>query len=355
MAVYRPIGFSPSIGETRNMLVAQTFTAIASSKITHYQLKIYNNSTGNILYNSSKIALSTVLYYGEVLEHTVPITAGMASIRELKWTLQVWNELETLDSLQLKEIYFKNYTPPTISLTFPSVITSQSYNFSGTYSQTQGVDVQKYKYTLYTANEKFILSSDWIYNGSLKYTVSGFVDSTAYKILLEVYDLNNVYTATEKILFSVDYASPTVSFQPTITNLPNESAIELELTGVYSIEGESTGTINYESLGSDIHLAMNSSSAVSWENINIQETFTMTFKWLYPSNSFSGKIFKLNNTLSGGNHYYEVGYLDGKFYYNISGVTQYSSTISLNSDYVYVIIITQLGMKIFRLIEGEGL
>lgn len=339
MAIYRPILFSPSIGETMDMTEPQIFSAVLTSKVTDYQLRIYDNDNGDLVYDSTKTALTEALYSDEVLAHTVPITVAIDEVRELKWTLQIWNGLESLASNQLREIYFKNYETPTISLSVPSIIESQKYEFIGIYNHEQDLPPLSYRYILYSSTNDIIEESEWIYKESLKYTFEDFLNLTSYKIKIEVYDINNIFIESSVYTFGITYESPSVTFTPFVENLEDESCINVKWSGAYAIEGDSTGTLSYVedylSTG-NFGLKLENGSDVVWDNVNISDSYTYTFLWSTDKADFSGPISRIENSDTG--HFYEIGLEGSKFYRNVDNIITYTSEdYPLASVYVYLI------------------
>ena len=345
-SIYRAFGLEPN-KSARNMLTEQTFTATAQSQISDYKVRIYRISDNTLLYEGSKISLVTPLYATQELVGTVPITGALATERDIKWTLEVWNGA---DSALSKETPFTNYEPPLISLVIPPTITEQSYQFVGLYSQNQGIQVARFRYTLYDATQKVIEQTDWIPNTSLIHTFSNFLDGSVYYARCELYDEQGQYADTSLMEFAVDYDEPSVSFVPTVENIKNSAAIAIKWIGAYVLEGVLVGTAyfveNFLYFGNN-GININSGSSAYWENVNIEEEFTTSMWWQPNSSSFDGVIFKQESTESG--EIIEVGYSQtmGSFYReNLEG-TDYVLPIPINATYAYLLILvgTQLTVK----------
>jgi len=337
LAIYRTINHSPNTGETLDMSLVQVFKATATSKITDYQLVIYDNSTNTLLYDSTKISLSTVIYGGDVIQHEVPITSEILEVRDLKWTMQVWNGSETLDSTLLRETYFKNYGAPTISLSVNESQTSQKIDFVAIWSHPQDIEPLRYKYTLYDTDMNELDNSDWVYSESLAYSFEGFLNNTYYNVKVEAYDKNNIYTVSSISNFLVSYPQPTLTFEPFVETLPDESCNKISWGGAYSIEGTLTGTSEYlqnyfatENYG----IRINELSNVAWNDLEMTEEYTVSFIWTPETVGFSGAILKLENTTSG--HYYEIGFENNKFYRNVNGEKIYTTDYILKVSYAYI-------------------
>lgn len=344
--VYRPIGLSPN-QETRDMLLEQIFTAIVQSTTTDYQLRIYNLATNALLYDSTKITLGTTLFATETISITVPITGALATVRELKWTLEVWN---SSDSVVSRETPFTNYEAPTASLSsVPATITEQSYEFIIAYNQNQGIEPESYILNLYDSSQNLIDTSNVIYNSSLKFTFENFVDGTVYFVRGLVVDQNELEADTGFVQFTVDYTEPSVNFTPTVENLPNSAGIEITWVGAYILEGVATGTINYVDdflyVGNK-GLEVTSGSNVEWEGVNIEAQYTASL-WHNPNDGlFDGDIIEFQNTDT--SDFIKIGYdnSENKFYRNQNGIFEYTVDFVFNETNAYLIIFTATTIEI---------
>ena len=319
-----------------DMSVNQTFTAVMQGvKVTDYQLKIYNNDTGALLYDSTKLTLNPVLYNNQTLLHTVPANS-VGTVRNLKWTLSIWNGSETVTS---REKFFNNYSKPTLSLS-PATINTQTYTFIATYSQAQNIPPKQFKYTLFNSNQSEISNSDWQFNGSVVWTFDGFISGNIYYVRIETYDIYNVYTVSGDVEFNVSYTQPSALLAPTVENLYEDSGIKIVFSGVFDNVGSSAGTIAYVD---DYHnptgkaLSLASGATAMWNNLKIQDVFTDIFAWKPPATNFTGRIKRIENTSTG--KYFEIGYDGNKFYYNINGIIQYTIPIVLDTNKWYLMIV----------------
>lgn len=114
-------------------------------------------------------------------------------------------------------IQFWCYTTPTISFTnIPenNVIPSPSYNFSFTYNQVEGEELNGYILNLYNAEQVQISSSGEMYTEEGTppytgfYTFSGFSDSTTYYIEVVGTTAGNTTVTTGLVEFTVRYVQP---------------------------------------------------------------------------------------------------------------------------------------------------
>ena len=263
-----------------DMSVEQVFTATVSGDlITDYQLIIYNNDTSAVLYDTGVITLATALLNAETLSVTIP-AASVTNNQELKWSLQTWDDTDTVDTLE--EIFFFGYAEPTLTQVVPATITTQEYEFSATWAQSDGLRPKKYQVYIYDEDGELSQDSGMIENGGLVQTFSGFRDTYTYQIKFEAYDeFNRVATSTIET-FIVDYAEPNVNITPTTIANEETGSIDILLGNPAVIPGTITGTVTYETnvlYPGDVWISLTGLDGVSWD-VDVPSTFTVesTFK-----------------------------------------------------------------------------
>jgi len=249
--IYITTDMSPK-NEARNMSVDQVFSCkINGTSCTDYQLEVYNNKTGAIIYDSGMIHLATPLYDKAMLYHTIP--AGRVALGlDCKWIITVSEIIGGKEQYATcGEIFFKSMGSPVVSLTVPATITSQSYTPIATYSHPQNVAVKKFKYFLYDNTDYLLAESDYIYSGSIKYTFDGLLHGNTYKIKCTVVDQNDATVSTTLQSFSVAYSQPNVDIVPLREILSEKSAAKITWGKVVQIAGTTTGAIEYTRLSNN--------------------------------------------------------------------------------------------------------
>ena len=333
--VYRPIGLEPN-NETRDMTEAQIFTGVVQNTTTDYQVRIYDLSDNTLLYDSGKVTDS--YYATETLSVTIPITPAIATVRELKWTLEIFNGA---DSVLSREIPFTNYEPPTVNLSStPATITEQSYEFEITYSHPQSIEPISYEIELYDSTDELIRTSGVINNASLRYTFENFLDNTVYKVKGYVTDANNIEVETSLTQFAVDYLEPSLTFSPTVENKPEVGGIEIKWGGAYSITGSATGDYRYiENFVEEDNygVQLDSGAYIRWEDVDIGDDNVTMILFQPNTASFDGDIVKYTNTDT--NVYLSLGYdySQTKFYREQGGIRQYTEDFELGTSSVYLL------------------
>lgn len=333
------------------MTVPQTFTAtLQGSKITDYRVIIRKNSDNTILHDSTKITLPTAKFNGDILEYEVPVEVAFSGVREMKWTIETWNDA---DSALSRERFFRNYEPFTVSITaLPNPIAEQSYTFTVDYLHPQSIDAERYRFTLYNIAGVVLDSPDWILNGSLRYTFDNFISGQQYAIECEVVDFNGVSKTTERVGFTVTYAEPNVIFTPTAENLPDKAGVQLNWSGAYSLEGVPTGTFNYTDdfiYDGNIGVNLDSGAEIQWDEVNIQEDFTTMF-WFNPTaDPYSGDLFEVSNSET--SDFLRISYDGTRFVKQSATQTQATIPYEVLTSKVYLILFSNsvIAIKEFAL------
>jgi hypothetical protein len=325
------------------MSIAQDFSVIVQSTTTHYRIKIYNVLNNALLYDSTKITLSTILYATEELIMEIPITASLAGNSSLKYTVEVWNGANSAIS---REIPFFNLSSPTLDLVVPPIVDSQFFEFQATLTQSQGVEASRFKYTLLDENEEELDNSGWVYNSSLRHTFSNFLDDTIYNVKCECYDAFESYATTGNVSFIVDYQEPSMTFKPSVREIKSISAIELKWANAYSLEGDAIGTYsfldNYVEFENNA-LSLDSDSKISWANVKTNKDFVYSFLFQPPSSSFSGVITRLTNTET--LEFLEIGYDGQRFYKSQNGVEKVNADFAISENEIYLIYLTKTELQ----------
>jgi hypothetical protein len=327
MAIYLPTYLSPITAESRDMTQNQIFTSVINGTFaTHYQLKIYNNVNNAVLYDSTKITLSPYLYDKQILTHTVPsnsVTNGL----ELKWTLQVWQNTNTVTS---REVYFKSYSNPTFTMTVPSIINSCTYEFIGIYTHPQNINIRRFNFKLYDVNENILSESGDIYTSNTKYVFTdiSFANGVSYKVEGLVEDENGIIVSTGIQSFEVSYSPPSLIIVPTAKFDKSTSGVTLNWSKAVQNLCTVNGTVEYVNnfLKTDNHgLHLTKGSDINY-SLDIPLDFTCPFI-LKLETGFEGIICNLS-----GEGIYIFGYREGCFFTTINGITEYGIKRKIGSN-----------------------
>lgn len=397
MSLYISTLMTPK-NSTIDATTIQTFSAqMNGSIITAYQIKIYNNDSGTLLYDTTKITLGTPLYDGSTLNVSIPANS-ITNSQNCKWTLTVWDNAS--NSTITGETFFKTYGTATVSMTIPSTINSQTYTAMATYSHPQNIGIKKFHFVLYDVNNNILQDSGYIFSANLTYIFNGFINGTTYQIECIVTDQNDIIVSSGKKSFTISYSQPNVDIVPNVTVLNDSGALQVVWGQAVQLAGTISGTYSYinnfiKNNNKALQLAplitqsnlidsrnsldinplqsynftggtatpintletwgINTSSMIinqpnmiqiidnnvyqinSVSNIsysvNIPLQFNGKFKIQF-SSGFTGIFCKLEDIGNGNS--YQIGYDGTRFYFNNKGIIVYGQLMTLPIDPIYV-------------------
>jgi hypothetical protein len=246
------------------------FSANGSDQITKNQITIYDSSDNSIAFDETILSFS--------LQHLLPankLINGKSYIVKIRAgnNSNVWSSYSDL-------IPFKCLSTPVISISnvVNETINNQTFNFQGTYSQSQNEQLQSYRFLLYDSNQTLIASSlEILYSqdNSLSHEFSGMENNEKYYIEFIITTVNNIQVSTEKIVFTVSYITPRFNVSLTLENIQDKGAVQL-YAEVIQIIGYSSGIMNFID-NEEVDL---SKGMIYWQdNFSIDNNFTMKI-WL---------------------------------------------------------------------------
>lgn len=174
--IFQPNFMSPCFSSI-DMSKDQIFSArVNGSKIDSYQIVAKKSSDNTVLWDSTKVSLSTLLGDGDILQVTIAANT-ITYYGDIIWFLTYWNGTENVTSTG---VLFTNMSTPVVTTNTPTTIENKQFNFSATYSQAENIPNMKYKYTLY-AEKRIIdcghvgqeVNGDIIDCGAIGDTVNG--------------------------------------------------------------------------------------------------------------------------------------------------------------------------------------
>lgn len=315
--IYQASNLSPKEA-TIDLTQNQDFTAtINGVKATHYQIKIWDIATDTLKYDTTKVALTPNLSNGDAFTYNYLASSPQSLVNndEYKWILTIWNDS---DYATTREIPFYAYTDPVVTFSPPTNITAQSHTFTASYSQSEGIELDKWKMNLYQGGE-IIETSDWVIDYEISYLFEGFVNGESYGIELLGYNVNNVSFNTGQYSFDVSYSQPSVSVTPGVTVDNDTSFVNINWGALTQITGEitsgSTAYISGLDGTSGKALSLDNNDQVEFE-FNITEDFSVVFLLEIPDTSIATKMTLYKDV----DYSYEFGWEDNRFFVIINGV-----------------------------------
>lgn len=236
MAILKPANISPNnIALDAKNSITISWQNLGDRQY-YYQIQIYNNSTGVLVYDTTKLSSFNTF-------HLIPantLTNGII----YKYQITVWNQLNEFATSDW--IIFKCSSTPTCSITnLGSEVLNSSYMFQGSYFQAENVPIKSWRFILYDIYGSIISMSDETFNSTIEYQFIGLKADTDYQIELQVKSQDNLLGTTGKIQFHVRYEVPATALTLTAENLSDLAAIRLSWKAIQIIGKVISGSITF--------------------------------------------------------------------------------------------------------------
>ena len=188
---------------------------------------------------------------------TVPIMMGLVEGSDMQLTIGAYDGLECGGYVPSTGIWsyissplpssFPEGTAYTVLADVTSPVFSRTGTFEGKYYQDQGAGIKYHIFNLYDESSVLLDTTGQVYNGLLEYTYDAFVSGVDYSIELIVVTQENVEVTTGEETFSVSYGVLDLNAQPTLINLEDSNAIQIDWLEDKTSVGIASGTVSYES------------------------------------------------------------------------------------------------------------
>lgn len=319
--IYQAVNLSPSNTAIDAAAINRFSWSSQGSVQTHFQVKIYNNSTSVLVHDSTKT--SSVNEYYDL--SAAVLTNGV----EYKWLVTTWSGADYADSeyefIKANAIPVVAFTAPAFIGLTPLTITTQSYTFSMSYSNAS--NIKKFKFILYdSSGTNIIEDSDWIYELTSEYTIEGMVDALTYKVIGYAVNQYDQEGNTGLKTFTTNYTYPGI--MPNIYAVADDENgnIEISWDNLKRVLGVVTGSSSYVEgkFNQGIELETDSTTTLVYSETFSETSYTFTY-WFKLPYDFNGQFMKV----SPGKY---IGYHTSptcEFYINDNGAGDYSELITL--------------------------
>jgi hypothetical protein len=260
--IYKATSISPngiSLDSVNQIIISWKNVADRS---TSYQIKIYNNST-NALEIDSGIVSSLNTFY---IINASTLANGITH----KFQIQLWNSAGDT-SLSEWCLFTTSSTPVANFTNLSGTISSDSYLFTGLYTQAEDVPIKTFQFLLYNNYSELIDDSGLIYSPIVEYEFSGLNNNNTYQIELQVNSQLGLLYSTGKISFSILYDVPKTSINLQATSIDEIAGIRLDWA-VRQIIGKSDSTTYIENEKLDV---TNGKKVYFDEGFTIVDNFTL--------------------------------------------------------------------------------
>ena len=138
---------------------------------------------------------------------------------EYKIRIRIWNENN--QSIYSDYEVFQTSSRPIITLEPFSTISSHSFNFQASYTQSENVNMRSYILYLYNSSQALIAQSGIKTTQTIEHLFSNLQSETSYYIEVQATSNKGLVGTTGKVLFSVLYTQPQVNVNLEAENVDN--------------------------------------------------------------------------------------------------------------------------------------
>ncbi len=267
MALYQPSMIVPDVRNGIGFGVADTsrnwsisWHVNGSSAMVAYQIDFYtNDSASTLVYSTGKLT-DGCPFYGTLPDgtmqsfaHQMPAITLLTAGNSYKFVItQWWTENDSV--VQNSASVFLARSKPSLSIDeigTSGLINTQTYTFTGNYSQAQGDVLNWFRWRIADAdNLNDLLYDSGSISGTMNIqtTFDGFFTGKQYAVRLNVQTQSGAEVDTGWVLFGVDYGEPTLSDELTVEcgNGTNAVIVKWSLDSGGTLETpDQIGTLTY--------------------------------------------------------------------------------------------------------------
>lgn len=319
MAIYKSTNLSPSDSYLDARGVNRFSWSVNGAAQTDYQVRIYNNTTGALVHDSTKTTSANEYY---------DLTGGtLSNGTEYKWNVQNWagslNETSEFEFFAASSTPVTNFTSPDFSSP-PTSISTQDYTFIASYAQAENISIKKFKFDLYDSTGTTLISTSGdVYNFTVQYEFTGLVNNTTYQIECTVTSQHDLSSSTGKQTFTLSYTLP--ENVPDLELTPNNTngSIEVSWASLKQVLGVITGSSNYVSGKFNYGIEVTNGSTLTYSETFDDNSYTFTY-WFKLQYGHDGDFMQIGLNKKVG---YEAS--TNRFYFDDNGIITYSGVMTL--------------------------
>lgn len=279
-----PSSFRGSGGDVIDASQNNTFSLQinGTSACVAYALEIMQNDTSSTsVYSINKTTLTNPIYprnyknEPQRLEITIPSTSGMTNgyANGYKWNVTLyWGGATDDESITSADTFFVAQANPYFTVTDPpTTLTEKQLSLAATYTQSDGVPLEWYRWVLTDADGNTIEDTGEIYSEDIQFNVDGLLNGNTYTYTLTGQTQSGVTVPTITGSFDVEYTAPAVSGSVTTSCNNKTGAITVSYPSVYIITGKGTGSYDYQSnqpISGDTSIELGEGATIVFDEIN---------------------------------------------------------------------------------------
>jgi len=190
-----PSSFRGSGGDVIDASVSNTFSLQlnGSSACTGYNLSIMQNDAASTsVYTTGNVTLATPIYPRDYnndpqrLEVTIPSSSGMVNgyANGYKWNITLyWNS--GANSIITQDTVFLAQASPYFQITNdPFTLDTKQLSLNATYTQTDDVPLEWYRWVLLDSNGNVVADTGEIYSEDIQFHVDGLLDGETFTYII---------------------------------------------------------------------------------------------------------------------------------------------------------------------------
>jgi hypothetical protein len=280
------------IDATQNLTVQ--WAVNGNVPMTAYQIVIYQNTAASTQMFTTGMVTLTTPFSGKDAEgndtyfSATPITAdqlatagivnGYSSGYKLIIT-QWWNASSSIAQPSASP-FITRATPALSIAAYPNPIASNTYTFTGSYSQAQGdaINFVRWQFADATDTGNPIIDTGEMQTSVLSFSYDGLFSDTDYAIRLMVQTENGVNADTGWQTVHVSYVTRRIGGVVDVCQARSRSATAVSWTSVFSVLGVANGS--YSISNGEVQLPQDSS--IAWSEVNgdaMKFSYPWTFAW----------------------------------------------------------------------------
>lgn len=306
-----------------------TFSFVFKGDILQkYQIHIYNNTTGSLVYIGDEVLVSGV-FNDDVV--TASIIAGSFTNGEnYVWKVKLWDS--QLNSVTSPGYFFKGRAIPSLSVPLiDNPHTSRVINLTSIYSQAENIPIRYHVWEIKDFSGNVVATTGKKYSANLAFSFDGLFSGETYTCNLTVTNQDDASVSTGDLPIVVQYNPPSIDYPPLVTIDNNTGAATISWENNVRSAGKTTG--NYEFITNYPFQGTNSVNIISGNIVFdeipgsipiVDENDFSTIISITINNSKQGKIIELkgNDGLE-----YSVSLLNYGFYENKNSIQLFIKSI----------------------------
>jgi len=244
LALITPVIITPILPFSSNTAKTIPFLSSGGSQVTGNIIKVYNNSTDELIYTNNSTSF--------LLQNTIPENT-LINGETYRVTIQTKDISDNLSNESDAVIFYVLSNPEYLFTNIDFLNNNKVYNqnitFSCNYSQVESEILQSYIYNLYDQNQSLLQSyPNTFANGSSPLTqlIQGLANNTPYYVEVKTVSVNGQIGSSGLIEFTPFYISPNLFSTLTTTPDLKTGSIKVEAIILQLIGVMDTGTVIYQ-------------------------------------------------------------------------------------------------------------